>query len=355
MRLRSELIGLIAGLATFPFLCFGETESVNIVGYIASEKREDTIACPFRQIGGDNTITLASFMSSEEGIGIELDFYDGNDWVRTVSRRGDDGKAHWFSRADGSVADDLVISLGASIHYKLPDNVERISFSGEVLVDEKGYLKTEFEEPDEDLIEALRQILATTQEPVVKTPVVMQRHEVVTNVVNVVVTNVVESTNFVTKTEKPSFILTGSNNFRRRVYFSLSVAQVCDFENGAPYDVEAIEGARFVEDDAPSQGGGAKLKQAQLDKLFKRLYNRENPIERKQDGVEEFLEDVTREHTGAHYKEGSVVESWARKGIDALLGFVILLLLGWACRWLYKKMGYKEIDEKQKSRKKRKR
>ena len=351
MRLRSVLIGLIAGLATFPFLCFGETESVNIVGYITSEKREDTIACPFRQIGGDNTTTLASFMSSEEGIGIELDFYDGNDWVRTVSRRGDDGKAHWFSRADGSVADDLVISLGASIHYKLPDNVERISFSGEVLVDEKGYLKTEFEEPDEDLIEALRQILATTQKPVVKTPVVMQRHEVVTNVVNVVVTNVVESTNFVTKTEKPSFILTGSNNFRRRVYFSLSVAQVCDFENGAPYDVQAIEGARFVEDDAPSQGGGAKLKQAQLDKLFKRLYNRENPIERKQDGVEEFLEDVTREHTGAHYKEGSVVESWARKGIDVL----ILLFLGLACRWLYKKMGYKEIAEKQKSRKKRKR
>ena len=88
MRFKSEIVGLLWGVAMLPALCVGDTTSANVVGYIASEKREDTVACPFRLIGGDETTTLASILSAEDGIGTELDFYDGNDWVRAARGSG---------------------------------------------------------------------------------------------------------------------------------------------------------------------------------------------------------------------------------------------------------------------------
>ena len=332
MRKYIAVLTAIIGIAAS-----GDVTDANVVGFMTMTDKEGIFTCPFREIGGEN-ITVMSLTGDNREAGNEFDFYDGNDWVRAVSLLGDDGKVHWFSRSDEGVVDDFQIPIGAAVHYKLSEDSSGLVMTGEAVEDEEGYFKTEFEEIDEKLIDELRQILLGDKPTVVQVPRIRRQNVVVTNVVNVVVTNAVTATNYVTKAKQQVFRLVGAKGFSRRVFFSLEVCEVCDVESGGPYCIEKIEGARFVKE-VVSDDRYECLSQAQLDRIFEKLFKRKNPSKTR-DCVDAFADNFTKEHTGEHYDENSVVRSWIGWGIDRIIWWVLGVVAVAGFVWFKKKGGW---------------
>lgn len=177
--------------------------------------------------------------------GIEFAFYDGFDWVQTVSANGDDGNVHWFLKEQDACADDVEVPFGVAIRYRLPETMTCLSFSGEIPGSRLISADTPLFVPDEEMVEALDEFVFNGRIKNTKSePKVAVRNVFFTNVVDV--TNFVVETKVVTNVVKATvgrrfcFKVVYKDGRTLRAYYSVTGFDICDAQTGESRIVSGV-------------------------------------------------------------------------------------------------------------------
>jgi len=72
---------------------------------------------------------IGSVCTDTNADGIELAIFDGTDWVRVISRRGDDGSIHWYDLFSSEIKDSIYIQDSSYVSYKIPQDAAYLAVS----------------------------------------------------------------------------------------------------------------------------------------------------------------------------------------------------------------------------------
>ena len=327
----------------------------NIVGYTRLDKRQGEFVSNFRPIGGED-FTLGMMLSKELKPDVELSFYDGRQWVEALTADANDGKVHWFRKDTMECADDLVIKRGVAVRYRLPPDVDSIVFAGEVVFeDEEG---SRFTQEDiemlkrlHDAVEKLKLDLPPIKPPKTEPPKVSE-----VQVKEPVATNVVERKAYPTK-----FRFFCAEKGWQRVFLDYGLFRVCDRVSGWPIDLSSLSDVQFAVDPDLAEDDPDRMDAKAVEQLFTLIFPRSHvhsgtktvgkpPAAPKRS----FWEKSCVEYLGGFYNREDLFGSFLQKLVYWLIfGGGGLWLLFKVIVKLFKQMcGY---DEREKSRKKRKR
>lgn len=335
----------------------GYTSPANIVGFGNTTKRAGTFINPFQRIGGGD-FPLSKIIDGEIKPGVEVAFYDGNDWVKAVSDKADDGRVHWFLKDKDICIDDVTVPRGVAIQYRLPETMQGLSFAGEVPESELLPSSHPIEEIDIELIKALDRAvfkgeLLRPKPP----PKIVEREVLVTNVVNV--TNVVVKTNFVkqivteTRNKHKRFKILFGNGEVERAYFSEAIYDICDPVTGARINIENRGEVRFVRDNSMDVSDDDRMDVGQMNDLYRFKFKKDNPksfANLDSSEADRIVDKGVKEFSGEFYDKADKVGSILRKICYGLLIIGICWLLKRVGKWLIRMCGY-PVEGKKKGKK----
>lgn len=91
-----------------------------VVQNIGTYPREGSLQIQLPPTYAESGVPIGSVYTDTNADGIELAIFDGDDWVRVVSRKGDDERIHWYDLFSGEIKDSMLIQDSSYASYKIP-------------------------------------------------------------------------------------------------------------------------------------------------------------------------------------------------------------------------------------------